>query len=229
MVLRDSRYVQRAPVRTPNCQETERRITVKAATFSIFRYILKKLLDQKTTHQFWLKLQIISPQSVRLRGFFHFQTPNFGECLKILRGLIANQGNPVNAIRVIIACILFQRAVKASPIGWRWRMALFSKQLVHVCVFGHDLAQAESLCVGRMGITKCLNFLKNSAWLGLYLSCIARTFVEAFLQDGAHIGHSSHVNHPRPSTAAPWPSHPVSARRVRPHRPRLASLRHGRC
>lgn len=114
-----------------------------------------------------------------------------------MRGLIANQGNPVNAIRVIIACILFQRAVKASPIGWRWRMALFSKQLVHVCVFGHDLAQAESLCVGRMGIAKCLNFLKNSACVGLYLSFIARTFAEAFLHNGAHIAHSGQVNHLR--------------------------------
>lgn len=76
-------------------------------------------------------------------------------------------------------------------------MALIPKLLAYVCVFGHDLAQAETLHVGRMGTAKYFNLLKNVAYVGLCQSCVARTFVEAFLHNGAHIAHSSHVNHPR--------------------------------
>ena len=72
---------------------------------------------------------------------------------------------------------------------------MITKQLAHVCVFSHDLTQAESFYVGGLGLTKCFNFLKNGAWVGLYLSCGARTFIEVFLHYEAPIDRSGQVNH----------------------------------
>jgi lactoylglutathione lyase/glyoxylase I family protein len=46
-----------------------------------------------------------------------------------------------------------------------------------------------------LGLTKCFNFLKEGAWVGLYLSCGERTFVEVFLHDEAPIARSGQVNH----------------------------------
>ena len=72
---------------------------------------------------------------------------------------------------------------------------MITKQLAHVCVYSHDLAQAETFYVGGLGLTKCFNFLKEGAWVGLYLSCGERTFVEVFLHDEAPIARSGQVNH----------------------------------
>ena len=74
-------------------------------------------------------------------------------------------------------------------------MPIKVRQLAHVCVFSHDLAAAEAFYVGALGLTKVFDFTKKGAWVGLYLSCGERTFVEVFLHDEAPFTKTGAVNH----------------------------------
>lgn len=69
------------------------------------------------------------------------------------------------------------------------------RQLAHVCLFSHDLAAAEAFYVGALGLRKCFDFTKKGAWVGLYLACGERTFIEIFLHDEAPFAKTGQVNH----------------------------------
>lgn len=69
------------------------------------------------------------------------------------------------------------------------------RQLAHVCLFSHDLATAEAFFVGALGLTKCFDFTKKGAWVGLYLACGERTFIEIFLNGEAPFAKTGQVNH----------------------------------
>ena len=74
-------------------------------------------------------------------------------------------------------------------------MTIGVTQLAHVCVFSHDLTAAEAFYVGALGLTKKFNFTKQGKWVGLYLDCGARSFVEVFLHDEAPFAKTGAVNH----------------------------------
>lgn len=69
------------------------------------------------------------------------------------------------------------------------------RQLAHVCLFSHDLAAVEAFYVGALGLRKCFDFTKKGAWVGLYLACGERTFIEIFLHDEAPFAKTGQVNH----------------------------------
>jgi lactoylglutathione lyase/glyoxylase I family protein len=74
-------------------------------------------------------------------------------------------------------------------------MPIKTRQLAHVCTFSHDLAAAEAFYVGALGLTKVFDFTKKGAWVGLYLACGERTFIEIFLNDEAPFPKTGPVNH----------------------------------
>ena len=74
-------------------------------------------------------------------------------------------------------------------------MSIQARQLAHVCLFSHDLAAAEAFYVGAIGLTKCFDFTKTGAWVGLYLTCGERTFIEIFLNGEAPFAKTGQVNH----------------------------------
>lgn len=74
-------------------------------------------------------------------------------------------------------------------------MSILARQLAHVCLFSHDLAAAEAFFVGALGLTKAFDFTKKGAWVGLYLTCGERTFIEIFLNGEAPFAKTGQVNH----------------------------------
>jgi lactoylglutathione lyase/glyoxylase I family protein len=69
------------------------------------------------------------------------------------------------------------------------------KQVAHVCIFAHDLAQTRAFYEEVLGLDIQFNFLRNGRIFGFYLNAGGRSHVEVFEKTESEYSDRNQINH----------------------------------
>jgi glyoxylase I family protein len=70
-----------------------------------------------------------------------------------------------------------------------------TRQLAHVCIFAHDLAETRRFYEEVLGLDVQFSFLRDGKVFGFYLNCGSRTHIEVFQKNGTAYDDMNQINH----------------------------------
>ena len=74
-------------------------------------------------------------------------------------------------------------------------MPIETRQIAHVCIFAHDLAETRDFYRDVLGMDVAFNFMRKGDWYGFYLNAGGRSHVEVFLKPEAEYSDRNAINH----------------------------------
>lgn len=69
------------------------------------------------------------------------------------------------------------------------------KQVAHVCIFAHDLAQTRAFYEDVLALDIQFNFLRDGKVFGFYVNCGGRSHVEVFQKDDSAYADTNQITH----------------------------------